>query len=201
MRLGKLKLSVSPAFVLLLGVAVFLDEGGMLLALLPALLIHECGHALAFRLCGARVTGLNLSASGVSMDYAGSLTRTQKLLAALSGPALGLIFAYICSALGTALGSDALYMCAGLGLIINLFNLLPARPLDGGAAARSFLSLLFGEASAARVLGIMSTVISLAALLAGLYFITQLKGPALFFAGLWLCVFNCLSIVKTPAVV
>lgn len=201
MRLGKIRLEVSSGFILLLGAAIFLDGSGMLWALLPAMLTHEAGHYLAFRLCGAGVTGVRLSASGVSMDYAGGLSRRQELFAALSGPALGLVYAFLCSGLGAVFNSDTLFLCAGLGLIINCFNLLPAYPLDGGLAAFSGLSICFGQRTASRIAKIMSTSIALSLCSAGLYLITLHHGPALFLAGLWLLIFNCASIVKKPLVV
>ena len=51
---------------------------------------------------------------------------------AIGGPALGTAGACACWALGVALQSEALTTAAWAGMALNLFNLIPMAPLDGG---------------------------------------------------------------------
>src|SRR5947209_19055437 len=52
----------------------------------------------------------------------------------LAGPVLGSIGAAACLAIGEAAGSDLFRALAYIGFFLNLFNLLPVVPLDGGRA-------------------------------------------------------------------
>ena len=67
---------------------------------------------------------------------------------ALAGPILGSVGAAVCWAAGEALDSDLLIALAFVGFFLNLFNLIPIVPLDGGRAAAAlhpafwFLGLL-----------------------------------------------------------
>jgi Zn-dependent protease len=67
---------------------------------------------------------------------------------ALAGPILGSVGAAVCWGLGVALDSDLLVGLAFVGFFLNLFNLIPITPLDGGRAAAAlhpaiwFLGLL-----------------------------------------------------------
>ena len=53
----------------------------------------------------------------------------------LAGPILGSIGAALVAVVGELTGSDLLIALAYFGFFINLFNLLPVVPLDGGRAA------------------------------------------------------------------
>jgi Zn-dependent protease len=52
----------------------------------------------------------------------------------LAGPVLGTLGSGVCLAIGEATGSDFFRALAYIGFFLNLFNLLPVVPLDGGRA-------------------------------------------------------------------
>ena len=52
----------------------------------------------------------------------------------LAGPVLGTLGAAVCLAIGEATNSDMFRALAYVGFFLNLFNLLPVVPLDGGRA-------------------------------------------------------------------
>jgi Zn-dependent protease len=52
----------------------------------------------------------------------------------LAGPILGTLGSGVCLAIGEATNSDLLRALAYFGFFLNLFNLLPVVPLDGGRA-------------------------------------------------------------------
>ncbi|MGH3133316.1 MAG: site-2 protease family protein, partial [Gaiellaceae bacterium] len=54
---------------------------------------------------------------------------------ALAGPILGSVGAAVCWVAGEAADSDVLIALAFVGFFLNLFNLIPIVPLDGGRAA------------------------------------------------------------------
>jgi Zn-dependent protease len=109
--------------------------------LIAVLLVHEAGHLLAMRILGYRSLGV------LFIPFLGAVARgrtdephPQKgAVIALAGPIVGLVSAW-CALWFYHWGWGVIFFgYAQLAIVINVFNLLPIRPLDGG----SFLSLLF----------------------------------------------------------
>ncbi|MFB0919948.1 MAG: hypothetical protein QMB62_03560 [Oscillospiraceae bacterium] len=180
------RMEFGSGFILLFALIWFFDESGFLAALVPAMLIHELGHIVFLLFFGARPIKLKAALSGLKIDYSGVMTDTQEMLTAFAGPAFGLFFSFLCARFGRLWSSDYLLMCAGLGFIINSFNFLPVKPLDGGRVLSFFLRSLFGEERAYCILRISGLMVSSLLLVSGLYLISMGDGPALFIAGLWL---------------
>jgi len=175
-------LEFSPGFMLMASLLWLLDTGGLLSALLPGLILHEIGHALALFLCGARVRSLRFEACGLRMDYAGASESPDELLCALAGPCAGLLYTAIAAGLGICLHSR-FFLCSGrIALLQNLFNLLPAPMLDGG---RALTALGF------RKISLLGWPTGLVLILTGGLFFRSAFGPALIFAGLWVTIGTC----------
>lgn len=114
-----------------------------------ALFAHEFGHLLAYRLMGqpwGRMVFLPFLGA-VALPRLAFDSQGQSVFAALMGPGFSVLLAFVC-ALPPLIGLGlSPYLCT-LGLVtaaINLFNLLPAEPLDGGVALRSVVSRLLGS--------------------------------------------------------
>lgn len=111
--------------------------------LLAVLLFHEFGHALAMRATGHRnvqvlvLPLLGAVASG-HKDDAGPWAR---LFVLLAGPVPGLMVGVAClyAALAATPPNMLLLQFGLLALFLNLFNLLPLIPLDGGRIVELFL--------------------------------------------------------------
>lgn len=110
------------------------------LLLLLQLFVHEYGHVHAMRRTGMRVKGMYfvpfLGALAVTEDAFTS--RRQQAYVALNGPLWGALFTL--APLGAYLltGNAFWAAVAAWWAIINLFNLLPITPLDGGRAMSAF---------------------------------------------------------------
>ena len=182
------RIELGSGFLLLFALVWFFDDSGFLVALIPAVAMHEIGHLIFLHFFGARPTRLGAALSGLKIDYSGAMTDVQEMLAALAGPAFGLLFSFICARFGRLWDSDYLLMCAGLGFIINTFNFLPVLPLDGGRVLDFFLRALLREERAACVLRIVGLGAATLLVASGLYLISSGLSPAFFLAGLWLFV-------------
>lgn len=113
-----------PAMLVLLLLAADRD---FLLLTLSVCILHECGHGLAMCLTGAGLREIQLTAAGLQLRTGTSVLSKGKLLCIyLSGPLTNLVFAAIFHQISTEI--------ALLHLVLGLFNLLPFRVLDGGAA-------------------------------------------------------------------
>jgi Zn-dependent protease len=101
------------------------------------ILVHELGHVIALRVRGIRASALVfIPLLGAFTSWEPSEHRPyQEAETALAGPVIGTIGALVLAEYGHAQGSGLLRALAFTGLLINLLNLLPLVPLDGGRVA------------------------------------------------------------------
>jgi len=192
------RFELGSGFILLFALLWFFDENGLLAALVPVIFVHELGHILFMLFFGAYPTRLRASLPGFEIDYSGNLSAFQEMLTALAGPAFGLLFSALCARLGRLWGSDYLLLFSGLGFVVNVFNLLPAEPLDGGRVLGYALLKLLGEKTARAVLSVSGLMTSAFLTVCGLYAIARGLGPALFAAGVWLFILQRKKPCKEP---
>lgn len=109
---------------------------GLVLVLL--ILAHELGHYAAFRAYGLPVR-LPVFVPFLGAFTAGAVPQDPEHGAyiALAGPLVGLGLGAACYALGVALGDRFWLACASVGAFMNLFNMIPLVPFDGGRTVAS----------------------------------------------------------------
>jgi len=141
---------ISAGFFLVLAVLIFLDTQRLITLIMLAALLHELAHLTVIRVTGGRVAKIELTAVGaeISIDSFAGVPLFQQLMVYLSGPAANLLFAFISSKFGGIFPSQELYAFAGANLVIGMFNLLPAKMLDGGNALRVLCIAMFGRKTA-----------------------------------------------------
>jgi len=96
--------------------------------------VHEMGHFIA-----ARQRGLDVGAP-TFIPFVGAWIEMKSLphdaeteaYVGLAGPFVGTLGAFACYFLARAQDSDLLMALAYAGFMLNLFNMLPLSPLDGG---------------------------------------------------------------------
>jgi Zn-dependent protease len=100
------------------------------------LFLHEMGHVIALRREGIKAsTPMFIPFMGAAI-FAKSLgdNALAEARVGLAGPILGTLAATAVAVVGGLTGSSFLLALAYVGFLINLFNLLPVVPLDGGRA-------------------------------------------------------------------
>lgn len=135
------------------------------IGLVVMILIHELGHVFA-----AKQKGLPVSAP-MFIPFLGAFIMMKKhpkdaateAYVAIGGPVLGTVGALVTLWLGLMWDSTMLIVIAKIGFLINLINLLPIHPLDGGRIATAVTRWLW-----------------LVGLVGGLIVIVYLKSPLLF---------------------
>ena len=142
------------------------------IGLVLLILVHEMGHYVE-----ARRQGLHPSLPtfvpflGAYVSFRQAHDPWQGAKIALAGPFAGGLGALVCWGVADARDSRFLYALAYTGFLLNLFNLLPILPFDGGAtvqAARllSHAGTYFGRSSRPRAMLVWTLYLGLAALLA-----------------------------------
>jgi Zn-dependent protease len=135
--LPKLKLFTTSASMLVSIAAYQLIFGWLFsIGFVLLLLLHELGHVFQLRREGVKASapmfipflGAVISAKSMG-DDAGAEARV-----GLAGPILGSVATLIPLGIWLATGSHFWQALAFIGFFINLFNLLPILPLDGGRA-------------------------------------------------------------------
>lgn len=148
-RIAGIDVFLHPTFLLLLlipGVAAHLP---LVLATFGCVLLHEFGHALTARRFGIGTADITLYPIG----GIARLTRMPRapgveLLIALAGPAVNLaIAAMLYPMVAAGAGGFALDLLT-VNLVLALFNLIPAFPMDGGRVLRALLGGWIGRARA-----------------------------------------------------
>ncbi|MBK9032566.1 MAG: site-2 protease family protein [Myxococcales bacterium] len=147
-RLGSLlgfPVYLNASFLALLAVA-FLWLGGLggvivVGVVFASVLLHELGHAVVARRRGVAIGGIELSFLGGAAQMS-QLPRsaTDEIAIALAGPAVSLALAGLGLGLGALTGSGALATFGWINLVLAVFNLIPALPMDGGRVLRALLS-------------------------------------------------------------
>ncbi|MBS1868191.1 MAG: site-2 protease family protein [Actinobacteria bacterium] len=136
------------------------------LLLFASIVVHELGHALAARRHGIEVAGITISPlGGFALMSRESRTAREELTVAAAGPLATLAIVVVSVLVGVALVGahrfvDAALLATGahvtpvlltigflvtMNVIVLLFNLVPAYPLDGGRMVRAIVWQLSGD--------------------------------------------------------
>ena len=107
------------------------------IGLVVLIFIHEIGHVIVLRRYGVAAT------APVFIPFMGAFigmkqlpkNATMEAYVGLGGPVIGSLGAFAAYAVYRATGHDLWLVLAYIGVILNLFNLLPIMPLDGGRIA------------------------------------------------------------------
>jgi Zn-dependent protease len=132
---------------------------GVALALFSSVLLHELAHSLYALRKGGRVRAITLlMIGGVSEMEEPPRKPREEALMALVGPVTSLALGV--AALGLYWAAEdlrwfnarfALFYLAQLNLVLGVFNLLPAFPMDGGRILRGVLTPRTGVVRATRI--------------------------------------------------
>jgi Zn-dependent protease len=137
------------------------------------LFVHELGHVVALRR-----EGIPASAP-MFIPFLGAYVTLKRMpqdawteaKVGLAGPVFGLVSSVVVLAAAVSLDSDLLRGAAYFGFFINLFNLIPLTPLDGGRAAAAIHPYVWLAGAVGMVLLFLvfpSPILILIALLGGL---------------------------------
>jgi Zn-dependent protease len=166
----------------------------IIIGILLSILLHELGHAFAGRLFRAHVSHIELTGLGGVAHFERSLPSSvfARSVINLAGPAVNL---------GLWLGLDWLVVeVAGAGkwmlaapfavlawvnMVLLIFNLLPAYPLDGGHTLDAWLGAVLGPVWSVRIVASLGLICA-----AGLVYLAFPRAIFLMLVALFLAMWN-----------
>jgi Zn-dependent protease len=163
------------------------------LAIVPAvfacLVLHELGHALAARAFGIGTRDITMyPIGGVARLERMSEKPLEELCIAIAGPAVNVVIALLLmmvavpllalapGVLQTLPGQFLTFLLAA-NVVLVIFNMLPAFPMDGGRVFRALLAIFLGHLQATRVAVGVAAVMALLMGLVGLGVFHDRLGP------------------------
>jgi len=107
--------------------------------LLGAIVFHEYGHITGMKNCGIKTKGIYLIPflGGAAVPSESFKSRTQEVYVSLMGPWYGLALLIPFLFYGVVYESSLAVGLASFMALLNLFNLIPINPLDGGRVIKS----------------------------------------------------------------
>src|SRR5262249_5937744 len=192
-RIAGIRIYVHFTFFILLaflGLAEGISSGRWDLAAVRLLLfvclaviivLDELGHALAARYYGIRARDIPLLPVGGVAGLARMHEKPlQELVVAIAGPAVNVVLAGLCLVgiilSGAIIGWESLLSFEGniliqlflTNVILVLFNMLPAFPMDGGRVLRALLALRMDYVRATRIAAYVGQGMAILFAIAGL---------------------------------
>jgi len=119
----------------------------LILAVFVCVVLHELGHSLQVRRYGIQVRDIVLLPIG-GMARADKIPEKprQEIIVAISGPLVNFVLALLLYAIVSVRGgiwdgeNDFLVNLLFINIVLGVFNLIPAFPMDGGRILRGFLA-------------------------------------------------------------
>lgn len=172
LHLAGIPVRVEPMFfavIAVIGLAVSPDlayVGTFVVLAFVSVLLHEFGHALAFRAYGCQPRVVLQGFGGLTMAT-GRLTPGRNIAVSLAGPFSALVLlglpSWLALAAGLGDGRPGVEVLLAQAVWINvgwsLLNLVPLLPLDGGSVTASALELVSAR-NGRRVANVLSIVLA-----------------------------------------
>ncbi|MHA6324064.1 site-2 protease family protein [Roseivivax sp. CAU 1753] len=179
------------------GVTAALYNVVFILALFACVVAHEFGHALMARRFGIKTPDITLLPIGGIARLERMPERPgQEIAVALAGPAVNVVIAGTLLLLGVVPGMGMIEGTTGIGalaggllsvnILLVLFNMVPAFPMDGGRVLRGILSIFVPRLRATRVAVRIGQVFAVLFAIYGIWsgsFMLPLIGVFIFLAG------------------
>lgn len=106
--------------------------------LVALIFVHEMGHVIAMNKEGFKTNGpVFIPFLGAALFAPKNMDRRQEAVIGIGGPILGSLVAYLLIGLYFIFEARWLLMMGYVGIFLNIFNMIPISPLDGGRVTQA----------------------------------------------------------------
>ena len=135
--LFNIPLKVSYFFLSILAFLILLDRSGVLTVSLIAVVFHEIGHLFMMKYLKIQVKSVDFNVATIRVNTDEILSIKDNLCISLAGPLMNLILSFF-----LFFKIESLEYFGISNLILFVFNMFPAKGLDGGDALYYLLNIL-----------------------------------------------------------
>ena len=161
---------------------------GIVVALFVCVLLHELGHSVVAQRLGVEVQDITmLPIGGLARMKAIPEKPSDEVKIAVAGPLVNVVLAPIFFGAALILGVDltsfsnplfgdvnsvgeVMFYLGLLNVVLAVFNMIPAFPMDGGRVLRGILSSRFGAVRATDISSTVGQMFAVAAFILGLFY-------------------------------
>jgi Zn-dependent protease/CBS domain-containing protein len=165
-------------------------------------LLHEFGHAFAARAYGIKTPDITLlPIGGVARLERMPENAAQELVIAIAGPLVNVVIALVLwvalglphHLIGLGYSASSVHLIASQLLYVNImlvvFNLIPAFPMDGGRVLRALLAFRLDHVQATRIAAKVGQAFAVIFVIVGIWGIPGLLAPNMFLVFIAMFVF------------
>ena len=109
----------------------------MALGFFALIFVHEMGHVIAAKQKGLSVSMPTFTPFGAFVRTEDCRSATDEAYVKFAGPFIGGLASLVTMVAGAAMGSGMMIQVGAFGVFLNLFNLIPLDPLDGGGMTQA----------------------------------------------------------------
>ena len=143
LRICETKVTLQFGFFAVPALVLCLGGGAYFLPSMLACAVHEAGHIVMAKLCGVRIREISFGMLGIHMaGELHSVSYLKRTAVSLAGPLAGFLGFFLLLPLPEAYSA--------MQLILFVFHILPAVPLDGGMALYCALCCVMQKEKAER---------------------------------------------------
>ena len=137
----KIAFSISPGALIWLAALLLLLPLQWVFAMVLAVCVHECAHAVAIVLTGGCIQGVHIGGTGAVL-FCQPMSCSKELICAVAGPVGSLLLLLLVRWMPRT---------AVCGAVHGLYNLIPVLPLDGGRILRNAVDKIFSPQRAGKI--------------------------------------------------
>ena len=180
------KIHISFLFLEPVTLMIFIDKSGLFLPSLLAVTIHETAHLTAMYMLRCNPKEIRLIPTSICIVRQIEYRHKNEIIISLLGPLANLLFFSAFFVVYRLCGNSEILTFALINFLFAIFNLLPIKALDGGFILYKLLSIKFGENKGQIVLNILSFVLAVMLILAGVFLFLKNKNFSVILMGIYI---------------
>lgn len=106
------------------------------------IILHELAHYIIAKKVGGKIKDFKIHILGATLEISNydELTQNEQIIVCLAGPILNFVASGLFFVIYMLSNNSFIYLCYEVNLVLGVFNMIPAYPLDGARILSAYLS-------------------------------------------------------------